>query len=145
MRKKRIKRQNGFTLIEMLVVIIIMGVLAAVVGPRFFGRTDQAKVSAAKSQIETLSIAIDSYQLDNGFFPTTEQGLKALLEKSRTAPEPKNWKGPYMRKREIPLDPWGNPYEYECPGKNSPDYDLISYGKDGKEGGSGDDADITNW
>jgi general secretion pathway protein G len=138
--------RGGFTLIELLVVIVIIGVLAGVVGPRLFGKTDQAKVVAAKQQIEALSLALDSYQLDNGVFPTTQQGLKALVEKPSGKPEAKNWRGPYLKKKEIPSDPWGNPYEYSSPGKhNNEQYDLLSRGKDGKEGGEGDNADITNW
>ncbi|MCG8567796.1 MAG: type II secretion system major pseudopilin GspG [Desulfobacterales bacterium] len=143
---KRLIHQNaGFTLIELLVVVVIIGVLASVVGPRFFGKTEQAKISAARAQIENFSIALDSYQLDTGAFPTTEQGLAALVTKTATPPEPKNWRGPYLRKKEIPSDPWGNPYLYEYPAKNGPDFDLLSYGKNGQLGGTGDDADITNW
>ncbi len=145
-KRLRISRCREFTLIELLVVIIIIGVLAGVVGPRFLGRTDQAKVSAAQQQIENFSLALDSYQLDNGHFPSTQQGLAALIKKPSGSPEPKGWRGPYLKKKEVPTDPWGNPYAYVCPGKNNPqEYDLMSYGKDGKEGGEGDAADITNW
>ncbi len=91
--------QQGFTLIELLVVIVIIGVLAAVVGPRLFGKTDQAKVAAAKAQIENFSMALEGYQLDNGFLPSTEQGLKALVEKPTTKPVPQNWRGPYLKKK----------------------------------------------
>ncbi|MBN2713664.1 MAG: type II secretion system major pseudopilin GspG [Planctomycetes bacterium] len=140
------RQSRGFTLIELLVVIIIIGVLAGVVGPRFLGRTDQAKVSAAQQQIENFSLALDSYQLDNGNFPSTQQGLDALIKKPSGSPEPKGWRGPYLKKKELPTDPWGNAYVYTSPGKNNPqEYDLVSFGKDGKEGGEGDDADITNW
>ncbi len=135
----------GFTLIELLVVIVIIGILAAVVGPRFFGKTEQAKVSAAKAQIENFSISLDSYQLDTGDYPTTQQGLRALITQPSSPPIPKNWRGPYLRKKEVPLDPWGNPYVYTYPAKNGPDFDLLSYGKDGKPGGTGDNAEITNW
>jgi general secretion pathway protein G len=135
----------GFTLIEMLVVVVIIGVLASIVGPRFFGKADEAKIAAAKSQIEIFGMALDSYQLDTGYFPTSEQGLKALVEKPNTGNVPKNWRGPYLRKREIPLDPWGRPYIYVSPGKRNPDYDISSLGKDGKEGGDGEDGDIHNW
>ncbi len=145
MQARRVE-ENGFTLIELLVVIIIIGVLAGVVGPRFLGRTDQARISAAQQQIDNFSLALDSYQLDNGHFPSSQQGMAALVKKPSGSPEPKGWRGPYLKKKEIPLDPWGNPYVYVCPGKNNPqEYDLICYGKDGKEGGEGDDADITNW
>ncbi len=143
MRTKR--RPAGFTLIEMLVVIVIIGVLAAIVAPRFFGKTDEAKVAAAKAQIEDFSMALNSYELDTGNFPTTQQGLKALVEKPSTPPVPSNWRGPYMSKNTIPKDPWNTPYFYTSPGKHNPDFDLLSYGKDGKAGGSGDDADITNY
>lgn len=139
------QRTQGFSLIEMLVVVVIIGVLAAVVGPRFMGKTEQARIAAAKSQIENFSIALDSYQLDNGFYPTTEQGLKALIEKPGSGKTPPNWRGPYLSKKSIPPDPWGRPYIYVSPGKHHPDYDLVCHGKDGKEGGQGDDADITNW
>jgi len=139
------QRTMGFSLIEMLVVVVIIGVLAAVVGPRFMGKTEQARIAAAKSQIENFSIALDSYQLDNGFYPTTEQGLKALIEKPTSGKVPPNWRGPYLSKKSIPADPWGRPYLFTCPGKHHPDYDLVSHGKDGKEGGEGDNADIANW
>ena len=140
------EKRGGFTLIELLVVIIIIAVLAAIVAPRFIGKTDQARVAAAKAQIQDFSLALDSYQLDNGNYPSTEQGLKALIEKPTGKPEAENWHGPYLTRKKIPLDPWGNPYVYVCPGKHNPDsYDLMSYGKDGKEGGDGYNADITNW
>ncbi len=144
---KRFKQKGhaGFTLIELLVVIVIIGILASVVGPRFFGKTDQAKVGAAKAQIENFCVALDSYELDTGDYPTTQQGLSALISKPTTPPIPRKWNGPYLRKKEVPLDPWENPYVYTYPAKNGPDFDLLSYGKDGKSGGSGDNAEITNW
>lgn len=145
MRHEPARRAPGFTLIEMLVVIVIIGVLAAVVAPRFFGRTDDAKIAAARAQISNFALALDAYQLDNGRYPTTDQGLKALVEKPSSAPLPDNWRGPYLSKKELPLDPWKNPYGYTCPGVHSPDYDLFSGGKDGRLGGSGDNADIVNW
>ena len=139
-------RDDGFTLIELLVVIVIIGVLAAVVAPRFLGRTDQAKVAAAQAQIENLSLALDSYQLDTGEYPSTQQGLAALLDKPSGTPEAKGWRGPYLKKKTLPDDPWGNPYVYVSPGKENPkEYDLVSYGRDGREGGDEDDADIVSW
>lgn len=142
----RSRHTHGMTLIEILVVIVIIGILAAVVGPRLFGKTDQAKVSAAKQQIEAFVSALEMYQMDNGSYPSSEQGLKALVQKPSGKPEATNWRGPYMKKKEVPLDPWGNPYQYASPGKHNTDqFDLSSFGKDAKEGGEGDAADITNW
>jgi general secretion pathway protein G len=137
------KNRGGFTLIELMLVVIIIGVLAAMVVPRFVGRSEQARYAAARADIEAnLAIALDLYELDNGSYPTTEQGLEALTQKSESEPMPPNWKGPYLKKR-IPIDPWGNPYRYVCPGThNSEDYDLSSFGPDGVEGGN---DDITNW
>jgi len=138
--------RKGFTLIELLVVIVIISVLAAVVGPRFFGRTEQGKIAAARAQIENMSMALDNYQLDNGYFPSDEQGLKALVEKPSGRPSAANWRGPYIKAREVPLDPWGNEFVYQSPGKvNTQWYDLLSLGKDGREGGDEDAADIANY
>ncbi len=138
-------RQSGFSLIELLVVIVIIGVLAAVVAPRFFGRTEQGNIAAARAQISNFSVALDNYQLDTGYYPSGTQGLAALFEKPTGTPAPRNWRGPYLKAREVPVDPWGNAYVYLSPGKVNKDwYDLTSLGKDGAEGGSDDDADITN-
>lgn len=134
-------KEKGFTLIELMLVIIIIGILVAMVLPRFTGRIYQAKVTRAKADIASLEVALDLYELDNDCYPTNEQGLAALKQKPTTPPIPNNWKGPYLKKK-IPLDPWKNPYHYICPGLHNEDYDLISYGKDGLEGG-GDD--ICNW
>lgn len=132
--------QRGFTLIEILVVVIIIGLLAALVGPRLFGKVSTAKQSAAKAQIELFGTTLDTFRLDVGKYPATEEGLKALREKPSGA---ERWQGPYLPK-EIPLDPWGRAYVYKCPGEHG-EYDLISYGLDGAEGGEGENQDIVSW
>lgn len=134
-------KEHGFTLIELMLVTIIIGILVAMIVPRFTGRTYQAKLSRAKADIISISIGLDLYELDNDTYPTTEQGLSALLQKTTIPPLPNNWKGPYL-KRKIPIDPWNNPYHYTSPGVHDPDYDLVSYGKDGIAGG---EDDICNW
>jgi len=135
----------GFTLIEMLVVILVIGILAALVVPSVFSHVSTAKVEAAHAQIELLGSALDAYRLNNGDYPTTQQGLEALRREPLSDPRPPDWRGPYVRK-EIPVDPWGNPYVYRCPGEANPwSYDLVSYGKDGKPGGEGEAADIKSW
>jgi general secretion pathway protein G len=136
----------GFTLIELMVVIIILGLLAAIVMPRVVGQTDKARYEQAKVQMRILEDALKRYKLDNGRFPTTEQGLEALVRKPTIGVLPRNWQeGGYLDKPEIPLDPWGNPYIYISPGQHGPDYDLKSLGADGLEGGEGFDADIESW
>ena len=136
---------RGFTLIEILVVIIVLGMLAALVGPRILGRVSEAKSATARTQIELLGLGLDNYRLDNGRYPTTEQGLAALNETPTHEPLPPNWRGPYLRKA-IPLDPWGRPYVYRSPGEANPSgYDLSTLGGDGRPGGSDEDADITSW
>ena len=132
-------RLSGFTLLELLVVVVIIGVLAGFVAPRYFGQVGKSEVNVAKAQLDALEKALDQYRLDTGRYPSADLGLKALLE--RPANEPK-WNGPYLRKG-IPLDPWGKPYLYRIPGEKS-DFDLLSYGKDGQPGGSGENADISN-
>ena len=129
---------RGFTLVEMLLVLVILAVLAAIVIPKFSGRSEQAKVTAAKSQISSIELALDAFEVDNGFYPKGSAGLTSLIEAPSGA---QNWKGPYLKKG-IPLDPWGNPYVYTYPGRNNADYDLMSNGPDGRSGG---DDDITNW
>ena len=137
--------RHGFTLIELLVVIVVLGVLATLVAPNVFQHVGTAKEAAARSQIELFVAALDAYRLDNGRYPTTEQGLEALRREPLSEPRPRNWRGPYLRK-EIPLDPWGNPYVYRSPGiASGMGFDLLSYGADGREGGEGENADITSW
>lgn len=135
----------GFTLIEILVVIAVLSVLAALVAPNVFRHLGTAKDAAARSQMEMLGAALDAYRLDNGRYPTTAQGLEALWREPTIEPRPNNWRGPYLR-RSVPLDPWGNPYVYISPGEANPNgYDLLSYGADGQPGGEGEDADILSW
>jgi general secretion pathway protein G len=136
--------RSAFTLIEILVVIVVIAILATLVAPNIFQHVGAAKSATAKSQIEMLGAALDAYRLDNGKYPTTEQGLNALWEKPTIDP-PDNWKAPYLRKP-VPVDPWGKPYLYTYPGTENPNgYDLLTYGADGKPGGDGEDADITSW
>ena len=137
------RMRHGFTLIELLLVMVILAVLAALVLPNFTGRTEDANRTAALTQISSLfSTALDLYEADNGQFPTTAQGLQALRVQPTSSPEPKHWKGPYL-KGNVPLDPWGNEYVYRAPGqKNTSGYDLLSSGKDEREG---TEDDITNW
>ena len=134
------QRGKGFTLIEILVVIIIIGMLAALVGPRLFGKVSMAKQKTAKAQIELFGTALDAFRLDVGKYPTTEDGLKALREKPSGV---EGWQGPYLLK-EIPLDPWNNAYIYKCPGEHG-EYDLISHGLDRVEGGEGENQDVVSW
>jgi len=141
----RLKKEKGFTLIELMVVILIISIIAAFVFPTVFKKIARSKRIGAQTQIEILGMALDSYRLDNGIYPTSDQGLRALREEPTTAPLPKNWDGPYLKK-EVPKDPWGNPYVYIFPGEHNPDeYDLLSYGADGEEGGEGDAEDIVSW
>ncbi len=131
---------SGFTLIELLVVMVIIGLLAALVAPRFIRQEEKAKVKAARAQIELLGTALDTFRLDAGRYPTTQEGLEALRRKPGGLT---GWDGPYLKKR-VPMDPWRKPYIYRSPGQNGP-YDIISHGADGSPGGEGDDQDITSW
>ncbi len=133
--------QRGFTLIEIMVVVIIIGVLTALIAPNIIGQSDTARITAAQADIRTISMSLDLYKLDNFNYPTTDQGLEALVTKPTGTPEPKNWKqGGYLPK--LPEDPWGNPYVYISPGVDGP-YDLYSMGADGQEGGTENAADIS--
>jgi general secretion pathway protein G len=140
-KETRVPRESaaGFTLLELLVVVVIIGLLAGFVAPRYFGQVGKSELAVAKAQIDALEKALDQYRLDIGRYPNNELGLKALVE--RPASEPK-WAGPYLRK-DVPLDPWGKPYVYKTPGEKG-DFDLVSFGKDGQPGGSGEAADISN-
>jgi general secretion pathway protein G len=132
-------RSHGFTLLELLVVVAIIGLLAGYVAPRYFGQVGKSEVSAAKAQLDALEKSLDQYRLDTGHYPSNELGLNALVQKPPNEPK---WSGPYLRKA-VPTDPWGKPYIYKIPGEKG-DYDLLSYGKDGQPGGTGEDADLTN-
>ena len=136
-KQNRQKRERGFTLIELLIVIVILGLLVGLVGPRMFSKVGTAKLKTAQAQIELLSTAIDTFRLDMGKFPTE---LNELVKKV----DDKKWEGPYLPKQ-IPRDPWGNPYEYKFPGENGRDYDIISYGADGTSGGEGENQDPCSW
>lgn len=128
----------GFTLLELLVVVLIIGLLTAVVAPRFLGQVSKSEITATRAQLDAFDKALQGFRLDVGHFPTTSQGLKALA----TAPsEEPRWRGPYMQ-GDVPLDPWGSPYQYRSPGANGRDYELSSWGRDRAPGGTGDDADI---
>jgi len=139
-KEKGKEKEKGFTFFEILVVVTIIGLLAALVGPRLWGKISGGKQTAAKAEIELLGTALDAFRLDTGRYPTTEEGLKAIREQPSGVD---NWNGPYLPK-EIPVDPWRRPYVYRCPGEHG-EYDLISYGADGVEGGEGENADITSW
>ena len=132
---------SGFTLIELLIVMVIIGLLAAFVVPKLIGRVGESKQTAAKAQIELISTAVEMYKLDTGKYPSQETGLQSLNSKPSDV---QSWKGPYMKKDKIPKDPWGTAYVYKYPGTHG-DYDLVSYGADGGEGGSGDNKDIASW
>ncbi len=142
LRPRRRARRAGFTMVELLLVLAILTTLAAIVVPKFTGRSQQAKVTAARTEISNLEVALDAFEVDNGYYPQGDDGILDLME---PPPDAMSWRGPYMKKL-VDLDPWGNPYIYECPGEFNVDgYDLLSFGADGKLGGEGDDADIVNW
>lgn len=142
---KHLRSKKGFTLIEIMVVIVILAMLAALVGPKLMGRSDDAKLTDAKVQIKNIETALKFYKLDNGSYPGTEQGLIALVTKPTVGLIPKNYKdGGYLESKKVPKDPWGNDYLYISPGEHG-DYDLFSYGADGTKGGEGKNSDITSW
>jgi general secretion pathway protein G len=136
----RFAASAGFTLLELLVVMVIIGLLSGYVGPRYFAQIGKSEIKTARAQADALGKALDQFRLDTGHYPGTEDGLAALV--ARPANEP-HWDGPYLSK-DVPLDPWGNPYQFRSPGEHG-EYDLLSYGKDGKPGGEGAAADIVNW
>lgn len=136
----KIRKAAGFTLMELLLVLVIIGLLAALVGPTLYQRIKPAKESAARAQIENFATALDSFYIDLGRYPTTQEGLKVL----RTKPEgAERWSGPYLKK-EIPADPWGGQYVYRAPGRNG-GYEIVSYGADNREGGENENADVNSW
>jgi general secretion pathway protein G len=140
-KRERSHRAAGFTLLELLVVMVIIGLLASYVAPRFFEQIGKSEIKTTRAQLDAFDKALGTYRLDTGHYPSTEQGLKALVE--RPADEPK-WSGPYLSKA-LPSDPWGHPYLYRQPGDQTHDYDLLSYGKDGQRGGTAENADISVW
>ena len=141
----KLTNREGFTLIEIMVVIVILAMLAAIVGPKLMGRTDDAKITDARVQIKNIETALKLYKLDTGSYPSTEQGLGALVAKPTVGVIPNSYKdGGYLESKKMPKDPWGNDYLYVSPGEHG-DYDLFSYGADGAKGGEGKNADITSW
>ena len=138
------RRTHGFTLIEIMIVMVIIAMLAALVGPRVMGALSSSKIKTTKIQIETLSSSVEAFQLDTGRFPTQEEGLQVLVENPENSPI-KNWRGPYLKKNSIPADGWGNQFVYEIPSKHKMPFDIYSSGADGKPDGEGDSADLGNW
>jgi general secretion pathway protein G len=141
------RHSNGFTLVELIIVMAIIGILAGVVLVNVGSQRDKATRARAIADIKEMDTALEIYHADNGFYPTTQQGLQALLSEPNSPPIPRNWQGPYLRNRKtVPLDPWGNEYVYISPGDYNPtSFDLFSYGKDGRSGGSGNEADVVPW
>lgn len=144
MNTLRTSTQRGFTLIEIMVVVVIIGVLGAIVVPQFMSRPDQAKVTAARTDIQAISTALEMYRLDTFNYPSTQQGLEALVTRPTGTPLARNW-NPQGYLKSLPVDPWGTPYQYLNPGTHSAGYDLFSFGADGVQGGEGFATDIGNW
>ena len=138
---KTTKQLRAFTLLELLVVMVIIGLLAGYVGPRYFSQIGKSETKTAQAQLDALAKALDQYRLDTGHYPTTAQGLNALNQAPANEPR---WRGPYLQKN-VPLDPWERPYIYRQPGEHNNDFDLFSYGSDGQAGGENDAVDVTNW
>lgn len=139
-------RQRGFSLIELMIVVVILGLLATLLVPRIMDRPEEARVSKAMMDIRTLESTLRLYRLDNGMYPTTEQGLTALVRRPETGPTPRNYRsGGYLEGASVPRDPWGNEYLYRSPGEQQRDYEIISLGADGKEGGAGFAKDLKSW
>lgn len=136
------KNHSGFSLIELMIVLVILGLIAGIVGPQAMKYLGKGKSQSAKVQIENISAALDMYRLEVGSYPTSSQGLKALVSAPSGA---RGWNGPYLKKGDVPLDPWNNEYQYKRPGSSSQPYDLLSMGADGSAGGEGEDADISLW
>jgi len=145
MRRLHHLNERGFTLIELLVVLVIIGILAGYIGPKIMGHPEEARRTKAALQIQAIETALKLYKLDNGVYPSTEQGLAALVEPPSTGKLPPKWRsGGYLEHGTVPADPWGNDFVYLSPGVQG-DFDLSSYGPDGEAGGEGDDADVNNW
>lgn len=141
-RRSTSQRERGFSLLELLAVLVILGILAGVFAPKFLGQAESAKRKAAKLEIDQIGQSLDLYKLEIGKYPTSQEGLAALV----TAPSgTSNWNGPYLKKTTVPKDPWGNEYKYVSPGDQNRPYDIVSMGSDGKDGGDGDGKDITSW
>jgi general secretion pathway protein G len=139
--RRLLRDQRGFSLIELLVVIIILGLIAGLVGPRLFGRVGQSKQAAARAQIELFGAALDQYRLDVGAYPAVGTGLQGLVQNPNLA----SWNGPYLKKPQLPLDPWGRPYQYKCCPGDHADYDIWTLGADGAPGGDGENGDVGSW
>jgi general secretion pathway protein G len=145
MRIAKRRNQRGFTLIELMIVIVIIGILATLLIPRIMERPEEARRIKAKADIKTIESALKLYKIDSGTYPTTEQGLEALIKKPETSPVPKKWReGGYLEGNAVPKDPWSNTYYYTSPGPDGRDYEIISYGNDGEPGGTGRDADVSS-